>query len=143
MVASILLAVDVEHPESLTKPLDMVRRLFQSDQIALHVLYVLPPFEMSIVGSFFPDDYEAKALATAKEKLAEMAGGADMNGLAAPDLLVAHGVVYEEILATADRLSVDMIIVGAHRPQLSDYLLGPNAARVARHAKRSVLVLRD
>ncbi|MEL6277628.1 MAG: universal stress protein [Pseudomonadota bacterium] len=143
MVASVLLAVDVEDPASLAKPLDMARRLFQSDQVALHVLYVLPPFEMSIVGSFFPEDYEAKALETAKTRLAEMAAAADLTGLARPELHVAHGVVYEELLAAADSLAVDMIIVGAHRPQLKDYLLGPNAARVARHAKQSVLVLRD
>ncbi|MBT6187404.1 MAG: universal stress protein, partial [Rhodospirillales bacterium] len=31
----------------------------------------------------------------------------------------------------------------SHRPALKDYLLGPNAAQVVRHADVSVLVVRD
>lgn len=143
MVASVMLAVDVENPETFAKPLEMARRLFRGDQVTLDILYVLPPFEMSIVGSFFPEGFEEKALQTAKNRLAALAEEADFSGLPTASLHVAHGVVYEEILAAADRLSTDLIIVGAHRPQLRDFLLGPNAARVARHAKASVLVLRD
>ena len=33
--------------------------------------------------------------------------------------------------------------MAAHRPSLADYLLGPNTARVGRHAQCSVQVLRD
>jgi nucleotide-binding universal stress UspA family protein len=33
-------------------------------------------------------------------------------------------------------------VVGAHRQDLKDYLLGPNAARVVRHADCSVYVVR-
>jgi nucleotide-binding universal stress UspA family protein len=36
-----------------------------------------------------------------------------------------------------------VIVLASHRPELKDYLLGPNAARVVRHAKCSVLVVRD
>jgi nucleotide-binding universal stress UspA family protein len=35
-----------------------------------------------------------------------------------------------------------MIVMASHRPEMSDYLLGANAARVVRHAKISVLVVR-
>ena len=35
-----------------------------------------------------------------------------------------------------------LIVIGAHRPDLKDYLLGPHAARVVRHAECSVLVVR-
>jgi len=33
-------------------------------------------------------------------------------------------------------------VLASHRPDLKDYLLGPNAARVVRHADRSVFVVR-
>jgi nucleotide-binding universal stress UspA family protein len=33
--------------------------------------------------------------------------------------------------------------MGSHRPELSDYLLGPNAGKVVRHAKCSVMVVRE
>ena len=42
----------------------------------------------------------------------------------------------------ANRLGCDLIVVGAHRPELGDYLLGPNAARIVRHADQSVFVVR-
>ncbi|MEP3300223.1 MAG: universal stress protein, partial [Pseudoruegeria sp.] len=36
----------------------------------------------------------------------------------------------------------DLIVIGAHRPDFKDYLLGPNAARVVRHSECSVYVVR-
>lgn len=50
--------------------------------------------------------------------------------------------LYDAILKEADRIDADAIVVGAHRPQLRDYLVGPNAARVVRHARQSVFVIR-
>ena len=57
--------------------------------------------------------------------------------------IVRNGTVYEEILRIAGETGCDLIVIGAHRPELRDYLLGPNAARVDRHANCSVLVVRD
>ena len=56
---------------------------------------------------------------------------------------VRQGTVYREILAEADAVGADLIVMGSHRPELKDYLLGPNAARVVRHAQTSVLVVRS
>ncbi len=58
------------------------------------------------------------------------------------DLTVVKGHIYDNILKTADRIGADVIVLGAHRPDLEDYLLGPNSARVVRHAKQSVFVVR-
>ena len=57
--------------------------------------------------------------------------------------MIAEGTIYERIIHCAEKTSADLIIMGAHRPELKDYLLGPNAARVVRHAECSVLVVRD
>ena len=59
------------------------------------------------------------------------------------DVIARYGTIYEEILNVADELQIDQIIMAAHRPSLSDYLIGPNTARVVRHAKCSVHVVRD
>ena len=37
----------------------------------------------------------------------------------------------------------DLIVIGSHRPAMSTYLLGSNAKTIVRHAKCSVLVLRE
>ena len=58
-------------------------------------------------------------------------------------LIAAHGTVYEKIVEAADEIDAEMIVMAAHRPSLKDYLLGPNTARVARHANCSVQIVRD
>ena len=57
--------------------------------------------------------------------------------------MARNGTIYDEILTVADEIEADLIIMASHRPALRDYLLGPNASRVVRHAKQSVLVVRD
>ena len=57
-------------------------------------------------------------------------------------LKVTQGTIYHEIIKAAQELSAEVIVVGAHRPALKDYLVGPNAARVVRHAPQTVLVVR-
>ena len=83
-----------------------------------------------------------RAIAEAEKRIAAFAADhipADVAGRR----LVAHGSVYKEIIDAAEAHSVDLIIMGAHRPDLEDYLLGPNAARVVRHSRCSVLVVRS
>jgi len=56
--------------------------------------------------------------------------------------VVAIGTVYEEVLKAAKVSNADLIVIGAHRQDFKDYLLGPNAARVVRHSDCSVYVVR-
>ena len=53
------------------------------------------------------------------------------------------GSVYDQVLAEATEFNADLIVVGSHRPSMSTYLIGSNAARIVRHAKCSVLVVRQ
>ena len=57
-------------------------------------------------------------------------------------VVVENGTVYREIVEAAKDLDIEHIVMGANRPSLADYLLGPNSARVARHAGCSVTVVR-
>ncbi len=59
------------------------------------------------------------------------------------EVIARYGTVYEEILNVADELKVNQIVMAASRPSLADYLLGPNTARVVRHAHCSVQVVRN
>ena len=67
--------------------------------------------------------------------------------LVPPDLpgesIVREGSIYAEILSAARELGVDLIVMASHRPEMKDYLIGSNAARVVRHAPCSVMVVRD
>ena len=57
-------------------------------------------------------------------------------------VVVENGTVYREVVEAAKDLNIEHIVMGAHRPSLADFLLGPNSARVARHAGCSVTVVR-
>ena len=141
MFKSIMVPIDVDEPSSWWRALPLAASMAKANNAALHVVNVVPTFGMSIVGTFFPEGFEITALEKAKEALAKAVSGADLDGVE-PKLHVAHGTIYEEILSAADKLNVDLIVMMAHRPELKDYLLGPNAARVVRHAKKSVFVVR-
>jgi len=72
---------------------------------------------------------------------------ADLKALAkasgmAMDLEVRTGHPYKTILEVAEEKAADLVIIASHRPGLQDYFLGSTAAKVVRHAKCSVLVIR-
>ncbi|GLQ05795.1 universal stress protein [Sneathiella chinensis] len=142
MFEHILLAVDLESEDSWRKALPVAVSYAEQSGATLHVMTVVPDFGMSIVGSFFPKDYEEKVMKEANRRLHEFVKEKIPTGIKVQHI-VSHGTAYEEILHMQGKLKCDLIVMGAHRPKMQDYLLGPNAARVVRHANCSVLVVRD
>jgi len=141
MYKTILLAIDLNEASSWDKALPVALEQARAGGGQIHVMTVVPDFGMAIVGSFFPADYEKQALAEADKALGEF-----MKENVPAEIEVAHsvghGTIYKEVLAAAERIGADLIVMASHRPVQSDYLLGPNAARVVRHATCSVLVVR-
>lgn len=89
------------------------------------------------------EDYDLKAIVKeALEKLNEIVSDHTPSGMKV-STIARHGTAYEEILTVAKEVGATMIVLGAHRPSLKDYLIGPTAARVVRHAECSVNILRD
>jgi nucleotide-binding universal stress UspA family protein len=103
---------------------------------------VVPEFGLPMVGQFFPADYEAKMHEHAAKQLEDFIAE-QVADPAHIQLIVAAGKIYQQILHSAKEVGADLIVMGSHRPELSDYLLGPNAARVVRHAGCSVMVVRE
>ena len=140
----VLAAIDLSHPEQYGTILNRAARMAEIDDAQLAVVTVIPDFGMSIVGSFFEQGAEQKALNAAGSSLHDITQrilGEDAQQHIKH--VVCHGTAYEQILKIARDLDVGLIVMGAHRPNFQDYLIGPNAARVVRHSTCSVLVLRD
>lgn len=137
----ILVAVDTDEPSGATRLAETGSRLATSENAELHLLTVVPGSGMSIVASMLPPDHADRMLEAGREELDAFAA-AHLPDLPKDRLHVARGTIYDQIIKTADTLGADLIVVGAHRPDLSDYLVGPNAARVVRHANQSVYVVR-
>ncbi|MBO6826382.1 MAG: universal stress protein [Sneathiella sp.] len=142
MYKHILLTVDLETEDSWKKTVPEAVSYAKMSGATLHVMMVVPNFGMSIVGSFFPKGYEEDVMEKANEHLHDFVKEHIPSDIKVQHI-VGHGSVYEEILRVQKKLKCDLIILGAHRPSMQDYLLGPNAARVVRHADCSVLVVRD
>ncbi len=142
MYKNIMLAVDLGDAGSWEKALPTALSLAKLNEATLHLMTVVPDYGMSIVGEFFPDDFEGTVLTAVNEKLHAFADDHIPSDIKTRNI-VAHGTPYEEIIHMAEEAECDLIVMAAHRPGLQDYLLGPNAARVVRHSKKSVLVVRD
>ncbi len=142
MFKNILTAIDLTDESSWVKTIPTAVNLCQSTGARLNLLTVIPDFGMSIVSQHFPKDYAKNAMAETLTKLGVFASEHVPDGIKR-SLIVAQGTIYEEIIKAGNEVSADLVIVASHRPSLKDYLLGPNASRVVRHFKRSVLVVRE
>lgn len=139
MYKEILLSVDLEDDNSWRKALPTAVEYAKSFGSRLHVISVVPEF--GLVRQFFPNDYENQLKESVKAKLREFTTDRIPGDIPVRHI-IAHGTIYEEINKAAEQVNADLVIMASHRPELGDYLLGPNAARVVRHSKRSVLVVR-
>lgn len=143
MTSSVLCAVDISNGEIDAPVLKQAAALADMEGAQLDVVTVLPDFGESWVSGFFQPDYHDKALEEARSKLVDLCAatlGAERNEKIRH--VVATGTAYQEILKTADGAGSDLIVIGAHKPDFKDYLLGPNASRVVRHSTVSVYVVR-
>jgi nucleotide-binding universal stress UspA family protein len=129
MYKKILLPIDLHEDSSWQKALPAALEYCRVFDPSLHILSVVPSLAMGVTA-YLPKDAGHKLVENAEAVLAAFV---DEHVPDSVDVqhLVAQGTV------------ADLIIMSAHRPALSSYLLGPNSARVVRHAKCSALILRD
>lgn len=142
MFKNILVTVDLDDKATSDKVMQAAKSVGAESGSKLNVVTIVPNFGMSIVGSFFSKDHEEKMLAQAQKNLHAYTA-THLDDPTKIQHVIGRGNVYEEVLIWTEKLSADLIIVGAHRPNAADYLLGPNSARVVRHANCTVMVVRD
>ena len=91
---------------------------------------------------YVPADFDAEQSKRAQMALDEIVAGIDLPADRKSGAARAGGI-YHELLQEASDWNADLIVVGSHRPVMSDYLLGSNAKTIVRHAQCSVLVVRE
>ncbi|WP_458791105.1 universal stress protein [Yoonia sp. MH D7] len=143
MTHAVLCAVDVSNGNEDIKTLQTAAKLAELEGAQLDVIGVVPDYGMAQVGTFFNKAHHDQMLKEAKvqlNKIVTTALGAEQNLKVRH--LISSGRAYEEVLKVAKKSSARLIVVGAHKADFKDYLLGPNAARIVRHATCSVYVVR-
>ncbi|MBL4614435.1 MAG: universal stress protein [Magnetovibrio sp.] len=141
MYKDILLPIDLNDEGSWQKALPVALNFVRASTGTLHVLSVVPDFGMSIVGQFFPEGYEKKVGEKVLASLKEFVKNHIPDDIQTHHI-IGEGKVYKVILNMAEKIDADMVVVSSGRDDLKDFLLGPNAARVVRHANCSVMVVR-
>ena len=144
MFKDILVPIDLNEESSWRKAVPVAVELARAHKRKLHLMTVVPSYGSSFVGSFFPADFEKKAVAETTSRLKELTDEIVPDDVPV-DRIVGRGTIYEEIVKARQALGddCDLIVMASHRPGLEDYLIGPNAARVLRHSRVSVLVVRE
>jgi nucleotide-binding universal stress UspA family protein len=136
MYKTILVPIDMAHVVEGRANLDLAA-LHAADGakiILLNVVEDIPGW----AAAELPADLLTNSQASSREELKKLASSSGME----MEVEVRTGHSYHTILEVAEEKKADLIIVASHRPGLQDYFLGSTAAKVVRHAKCSVLVIR-
>ncbi len=144
MPRNIVALVDPDDEVSRRKALPTAIDHAKQTGARLYVLTVVPDgmYRMTAVAQVIPEDYEQKLTDEAGERLAAIIREQAVEGLDIQPV-VRLGSVYKEALSFARDVTAGLIVMGAHKPGMTDYLLGSNASQIVSHAKCSVWVIRD
>jgi nucleotide-binding universal stress UspA family protein len=141
MYKRIILAVDLAEPTLNPKGLAQAVALAKSGGGDLRLVNVQPVMPATFM-EYVPVDFDVEQAKRAKEGLETILASVDIPAERKSDAARAGGI-YHELLQEASEWDADLIVVGSHRPVMSDYLLGSNAKTIVRHAQCSVLVVRE
>lgn len=141
MYKDILLPIDLGQKGSWEKALPFAVDLARHYSARLHVMTVVPDYGFHYVAQFFPAGYETGMLEEANARLHEFVRTNVPEGIQVQHI-VAHGNIYREIVRAADEIGADVIVMASHSPDVSDFIIGPNAERVLHKYGRSVFIVR-
>jgi len=140
MFRSILVPVDLSELEIVQPALDKAIALAGMTGASLHLVYVRSIMPVTFM-EYVPPSFDEEQQDECEKKINDVAAKLPMAHEKITTR-VRMGSIYNEVLAEAEATNSDLIVVGSHRPAMSTYLLGSNAATIVRHAPCSVLVVR-
>jgi nucleotide-binding universal stress UspA family protein len=142
MYKKIILPIDLNSENAFTGNLEQIIDLVKAFDAKLYAITVVPDYGLSMVQEYFPKGWVKEIVDKSKISLKKIVTKHFPKDFEI-ECIVKKGPVYQCIIDKAIELEADLIMIPAHRPELQNYLLGPNAAKIVRHASISVLVLRN
>lgn len=142
MYQTILVPVDLGDKHSWRKAIPTAVTLCESFDAGLIVMTVIPEIGLPVIGQYLPQDFAGRVREQVQGQLKAFVQSQIPPGIDVQPRVVV-GKIYQEIIHAAAEADVDLIVMGSHHPDLKEYHLGPNASRVARHARHSVMIVRD
>lgn len=139
MFQRILVPIDLDEQSSWSKAFPVATKLRATFDARLTLMTVITDRDAmseaqwtSIAYGALVDRTTTRLSTLARDVLGEEA-----------DIRVGSGSVYGAILDAASDIEADLIVLASHRPAMRTFLLGANAERVARHARCSVMIVRE
>lgn len=149
MAKKVLVTIDLEHQSSWQIALPEAQAQARYRGCDLVALTVVPDlnagvdWRYAIRGSTGGSEaYDSRKLIQAASEQLKKLLQDNAETAVAIQTYARMGTIYREIVATADEIQPELIVMNAGRPSLREYLLGSNAAHVVRHANCSVLIAR-
>lgn len=135
MYTNILVPVSFDADRDASGALEIAEALREKGGAitCLHVLEQLPAYATQYLSA----DHIRSAREEIVNRLQKHVDGIDNAKI---EVVTGHSA--HTILETAKAHDHDLIVIASHRPGMQDYLLGSTAAKVVRHAKCAVHVLR-
>jgi nucleotide-binding universal stress UspA family protein len=140
MYSSILVPVDLDEPSSWHKAVPVAQAIGQCFGAKVALVHVVSNALLTAEAEWSGLALR-RILETARARLGSLAD--ELKADADIAAHVATGKVYRGVLDVAEQERVNLIVMASHRPEMKDFLIGENAERVVRHARCSVLVVRD
>jgi len=136
MFNNIIVPIDLTHTERADSMIKAAMHMGGPDAkiTVINVFDEIPGY----VAAELPADTIENSKKMARDRLQEVVNSMDLKA----EAVIRSGQPARCILDLAEDNDADLIIIASHKPGLQDYLLGSTAARVVRHAKCPVLVLR-
>lgn len=139
MYKNILVAIDVDERASWESSIPIAMSLAQCFSAHVTLCSVLRDAEAASAAQWSAIAYR-EMLETMRARL-RLVGSEACGGEFAVE--IGMGTILEGILQAARTSSADLIVISSHRPGIKDHFISANAARVARRAPCSVLIVRD
>ena len=150
MSKNILVAIDLADMETSNRVIAAaVEQWEQTEDPALYLMTVVPDIVAGLDWRYAirgetggSEEWDIRAIVKdALARLNQIAEEQIPDGLEV-NTIARHGSAYEQVLTVAEEIDAHQIVVGAHRDTAGDFLIGSNTARIVRHAKCSVSVVR-
>jgi len=141
MAQTILIPLDLNHDATLDSVFAAAKNVAGDEFPNLILLTVIPEID---VGDFpyVGTEYVRNLGESARSQL-ERIGRERLGDSADWRIDIRVGPVARTIVRRADHFDADLIVMASHNPVFWDVLLGSTASQVVKHARHSVLVVRQ
>ena len=141
MFTKVLVPVDLSAPGPAALSCGLARDMVDSMGSEVHLINVIPGYNMPLVASYFPQGVQKKLKETVQQELKQLA---DHYFDHEPGMSVVTGKRSHEIIRMAEEWEADLIIIGcrAKASRGGERLLGSCSSQIADRARCNVLIAR-